>query len=44
MKQEVCSRDEVMYVGMSSMWFSTRSWFKQESQQKKCEYARRVES
>ena len=26
LKQEVCSRDEVMHVGMSGLWFSTRSW------------------
>ena len=29
-KQEVCSRDEVMHVGMNGLWFSTRSWLEGE--------------
>ena len=43
-KQEVCSRDEVMHVGMNSLWFSTRSWLEgeQEWQQRKYEYSKEV--
>ena len=44
MKQEVCSRDDVMHVGKNGLWFSTRSWLEgeQEWQQRKCEYNEEV--
>jgi len=29
-KHEVCSRDEVMHVGVGGLWFSTRSWLEGE--------------
>ena len=31
-KQEVCSRDEVMHVGINGLWFSTKSWLEGEQE------------
>jgi len=43
-KHEVYSRDTVMHVGMSDLWFSKRSRSdgKQVWRQRKCEYSDKV--